>query len=237
MGARHSKVAEVTKFLNSLECERLILAGDILDAWQLKKENRNWTVQDSAFFSVVMKMMEDHGTEVIYLTGNHDDFLDGVVPGKLFNISILSSYKFTSGDHNVIVIHGHAFDIVSMRFRWLAKLGDVAYNQLIKVNKIWNRDREKTGQEKYSFSQVLKNGVKNAVNLISGFEGDLADYAKANKCDIVICGHIHRPADKELKGGVRYLNSGDWVESLTGLVEDFSGNWSLLKYTDLFPAD
>ncbi len=234
LGASHSKLHEVTKFLSSVDCETLILAGDIIDGWQLKQTDDTWNVYKSAFFHVIMNMMARKGTKVVYVTGNHDDFLDAIVPCELFNIQIVSELVLQSAEKKYVVIHGHAFDSITMQFQWLAKLGDLAYNLLLKFNKIWNHARHKTGQGRYSFSQVIKHGVKKTVNLISGFEGDLADFAKAKKCDGVICGHIHHPEDKILKGGIHYLNSGDWVESLTGLVEDFEGHWKIVRYNELF---
>ena len=235
MGARFSHVREAAAFLNRVSCDRLILAGDIIDGWQLKKIDDKWTVHESAFFSVIMKMMETFQTEVIYVTGNHDDFLDNIIPCQLFNISFVNEYTVESSGKRYVVIHGHAFDSITAQFRWLSKLGDLAYNALLKFNNIWNRTRERHGKERYSFSKVIKHGVKRAVNLISGFESDLADFARAKKCDGIICGHVHHPEDKVLKYGIRYLNCGDWVESLTALVEDPDGEWRILGYSELIP--
>ena len=201
MGARFSKVGEAARFLNRLSCERLIMAGDIIDGWQLKQIDDKWTVQESAFFNVIMNMMDQDQTEVVYVTGNHDDFLDYIIPCQLFNISLVNEYLIEDFGKRFVVIHGHAFDSL--------------------------------GKEKYSFSKVLKHSVKKAVNYISGFESDLADFARAKKCDGIICGHIHHPEDKMLKHGIRYLNCGDWVESLTALAQDFDGNWKILNYKDL----
>ena len=180
-----------------------------------------------------MKMMEQNQTEVVYVTGNHDDFLDYIIPCQLFNISLVNEYLIEDFGKRFVVIHGHAFDSITAQFRWISKLGDLAYNALLKFNNRWNKSRERLGKEKYSFSKVLKHSVKKAVNYISGFESDLADFARAKKCDGIICGHIHHPEDKMLKHGIRYLNCGDWVESLTALAQDFDGNWKILNYKDL----
>lgn len=230
IGAPHSKVREVTEFLGSFDCDRLIMDGDIIDGWQLKNSNDKWTVVHSAFFHVIMKMMEKHNTEVIYVTGNHDDFLDPLVPSKMANISLVHEFIIKEKNHSYVVIHGHAFDSITSRLTFLAKLGDVAYNLLLKFNNVWNKARQKRGKEYYSLSAVVKHKVKQAVSAISGFESDLASYAKAKGCDGIICGHIHHPEDKMLKGGIHYLNSGDWVESLTALVEDYDGNWRIARY-------
>lgn len=232
LGAPHSKLKEVTRFLNSVDCNNLILAGDIIDGWQLKKHNTPWTLFETAFFHSIIKIMDLGHANTVYVTGNHDDFLDTIVPCNVFNISVVSEYVIQSENDRYIVIHGHAFDSISMNMKWLAKLGDVGYNFLLKFNRIWNISREKNGVGKYSFSKAVKQKVKQAVNLISGFEGDLYDFAKSKKCTGIICGHIHHPCDKMLKGEIRYMNCGDWVESLTALVETEEGEWKIIKYEE-----
>ncbi|MCI2134804.1 MAG: UDP-2,3-diacylglucosamine diphosphatase [Bacteroidales bacterium] len=233
LGSPHSKLVEVTKFLSMVNCERLIMAGDIIDGWQLKSEEDKWTLEESMFFQVIMKMMEKMGTEVIYVTGNHDDFLFPIVPCELFKIKIVSEYIIEDFGKRFVVIHGHAFDAVTMHFRWLSKLGAIGYNFLLRFNQVWNKSRERSGKGKFSLSKYIKYGVKKAVNIISGFESDLDSFARSLKCSGVICGHIHHPEDKILKHGTHYLNSGDWVESMTALGEDFDGNWRVLRYKDM----
>ena len=232
LGAPHSKVREVSEFLSAVDCDRLIMNGDIIDGWQLKNSNDKWNTSHSAFFRVIMKMMEKHGTEVIYISGNHDDFLDPLVPSRLFNIRFVNEYILKEKDHSYVIIHGHAFDSITAQMRWISKLGDKAYNLLLKFNNVWNKARVRRGKEYYSFSKVIKHKVKQAVSLLSGFESDLSDFARAKGCDGIICGHIHNPEDKMLKGNIHYLNSGDWVESLTALVEDSEGKWNIVKYSD-----
>jgi UDP-2,3-diacylglucosamine pyrophosphatase LpxH len=114
--------------------------------------------------------------------------------------------------------------------KWLAHLGDLGYTFLLWLNKIYNVYREKRGKSYYSLSQVVKQKVKLAVNYVNDFEEKLAELARAKACDGIICGHIHQPAMRDIDG-VLYLNSGDWVETMSALVEDFQGNWSLLYYT------
>lgn len=234
LGAQHSKLKEVTKFLNSVRCERLVLDGDIIDGWQLKKNKGKWTVMESAFFHAIMKMMEQDSTDVIYVVGNHDDFLAPIVPSSLFNIQVVNEYLIEDSSRRYVIIHGHAFDSITSGMRWLAKLGDVAYNLLLKINYRWNRARESRGKDGYSFSKAAKQAVKNTVNMISGFEADIASFAAAKRCDGIICGHIHHPEDKILKGGIRYLNSGDWVETLSAVVESTEDEWSVVYYKDFF---
>lgn len=234
LGAVHSRVDEASDFLESVRCRRLILNGDIIDGWQLdKKQRRQWKQSYTRFFSVIMEMMSSDDTEVIYLRGNHDDFLDNLAPLKLSNISIVKDYVLESAGKSYYVTHGDVFDSVTSNMKWLSVLGDKGYNVLLWVNGMYNRYRLRHGKPYYSLSQAIKHKVKQAVSFISGFEGMLADLAKTKGCDGVICGHIHYPEDRMI-GNVRYLNSGDWVESLSALTEDMDGNWKIFHYRSDF---
>ena len=117
--------------------------------------------------------------------------------------------------------------------KWIAKLGDVGYTFLLWLNRHYNTYREKRGLPYYSLSQIVKAKVKSAVSFISDYETELVKVAKARKCHGVICGHIHQAAIKKING-IDYLNSGDWVESLSALVENMDGEWSIIQYTDWF---
>jgi UDP-2,3-diacylglucosamine pyrophosphatase LpxH len=231
LGAKGSKVRQVTKFLKNFSCDRLILNGDIIDGWQLKKGGNTWKRKHTTFFRVVLKMAEK-GTKVVYLRGNHDDFLDQVIPftiGK--SIRIVRDYILESGERRFFITHGDVFDSITSQMKWLAYLGDIGYNILLSLNKIFNQYRRWRGLPYYSLSQEIKQRVKAAVNYISDFEEKLVTLAKAHDCQGIICGHIHKPSIQEIDG-VLYLNSGDWVESMTALVEDSQGRWSLVYWQD-----
>lgn len=233
IGSAHSKVREAADFLSKVECDRLIMNGDIIDGWQLQKKSadKKWSPEYTRFVDVIMKMMETNGTEVIYLRGNHDDFLDNIVPLSLGSVSILQDYILESGSHRFFVTHGDVFDSVTSKMEWLAKLGDVSYTVLLRFNSIYNRIRTRQGKPYFSLSQAIKHKVKQAVSFISGFEKMLSDLARSKHCDGVICGHIHYPEDRMIDG-IRYMNSGDWVESLSALLEDENGNWRIMKYRE-----
>ena len=229
LGAGGSKAEEVTNFLKSYSCKKLILNGDIIDAWQLKKYGV-WKRKHTMFFKRVLKMIEENNTKVIYIRGNHDDFLDQIIPlrlGKHFQIR--KDYILNSGTQRLYVTHGDVFDSITTHLKWLAYLGDIGYTFLLWVNKFYNKYREWRGLSYYSLSQRIKQSVKMAVNYMTDFEEKLTELARSRNCDGVICGHIHHPAIREIDG-IIYMNSGDWVETLSALVEDFEGNWSLLYY-------
>jgi UDP-2,3-diacylglucosamine pyrophosphatase LpxH len=229
LGAGGSKAEEVTSFLKTYSCKKLILNGDIIDAWQLKKYG-TWKRKHTMFFKRVLKMIEQNNTRVIYIRGNHDDFLDQIIPLRLGkNFQIRKDYILQSGTQRYYVTHGDVFDSITSNMKWLAYLGDVSYTFLLWLNKFYNKYRAWRGLNYYSLSQKIKHSVKMAVSYITDFEEKLTELARSRSCDGVICGHIHQPAIREIDG-IKYMNSGDWVETLSALVEDFDGNWSLLYY-------
>lgn len=229
LGTSASKAKEVCTFLRHHKCDTLILNGDIIDGWQLRKSGA-WKKKHTRFFRMVLKRA-GKGTEVIYIRGNHDDFLDEVLPFRLGNFSIVRDHVLRSGDKNYYVVHGDIFDTVTTKLKWIAKLGDVSYTFLLWLNKHYNRRRERRGKPYYSLSQAVKAKVKGAVSFISDYEEQLCAVAHIRNCQGVICGHIHTPADKYI-GDIHYLNSGDWVESLTALVETSANEWRVVHYTD-----
>ena len=228
LGSEHSKVEELTNFLKSVNCGKLILNGDIIDGWKLQRNPfGRWKQSYTNLIKVIMKMMENYGTEVIYVRGNHDDFLDKLTPLTLSNVSVVKDYIHVSCGRRYYVTHGDIFDHITTHMIWLAKLGDYGYAFLLWVNRILNR--RKRGKPYYSFSQSIKHRVKSAVSYISDFEKELSSIAESRHFDGIICGHIHQPADRYY-GNIHYLNSGDWVESLSALLEYPDGRWEIYSY-------
>lgn len=227
LGSSGAKAKEVNDFLKVNSCERLILNGDIIDGWQLKKGG-TWKKKHTGFFRAVLKMMDKHDTEVIYLRGNHDDFLDQIIPFKIGKqFSIRRDYILQSSGKKYLVIHGDIFDSITSQMKWLAYLGDVGYTFLLWLNKWYNQYRTWRGKPYFSLSQTIKQKVKLAVNFISDFEEKLAELALAKEADGIICGHIHKAEIKQM-GNILYMNSGDWVESMSALVETHQGEWKLV---------
>ncbi len=230
MGSKGSKAKEVTNFLKHHVCDTLILNGDIIDGWQLKKSGISWKKKHTGFFRTVMKMIENYNTKVVYLRGNHDDFLDAIIPFQLGkHFMVCREFTLQSGSKKFFIIHGDIFDSITTNLKWLAYLGDIGYTFLLWLNKFYNQFRTWRGKPYYSLSQAIKLKVKAAVNYVSNFEDELAKLARNKGCDGIICGHIHQPIIKDIDG-ITYMNSGDWVESLSALVEDRSGKWDLIYY-------
>lgn len=228
LGTNASKAKEICKFLKHNTCDTLILNGDIIDGWQLRKSGK-WKKKHTRFFKLILNYVAKGKCSVIYIRGNHDDFLDEMHPFQLGNFSIKKYFIYESFGKRHFVVHGDLFDTVTAKFKWLAKLGDIGYTFLLWLNHHYNTYREKKGLPYHSLSQVVKSRVKSAVSFIADFENELASVAHAKKCDAIICGHIHQPAIKKIDG-IDYYNSGDWVETLSALTEDFDGNWNIVYY-------
>ncbi|OGL42326.1 MAG: UDP-2,3-diacylglucosamine hydrolase [Candidatus Schekmanbacteria bacterium RBG_13_48_7] len=231
IGTTNSKSNELVRFLKHNSCDKLILNGDIFDGWRLRKSGK-WKKKHTSLLKIFLKLIQKSKTHVVYVRGNHDDFLDVIIPLTFGNLSIKKDYIHVSNGKKYYVCHGDVFDAVTSNLRWLAQLGDLGYTLLLWINKIYNNWRLKRGLPYYSLSQAIKYKVKVAVSRISDFEKELVALTRSRKCEGVICGHIHHPSIQYFDD-ILYLNSGDWVESLSALVEDMYGNWKIIYYEDI----
>ncbi|SOE23450.1 UDP-2,3-diacylglucosamine pyrophosphatase LpxH [Spirosomataceae bacterium TFI 002] len=230
LGTAGSKVREVTSFIKQYHCDTLILNGDIIDGWQLKKYG-SWKKKHTGFLRAILKKIEKHNTKVYYVRGNHDDFLDQIIPFSIGpNFQIVKDLVYESGDKKMFVTHGDIFDMVTNKMKWLAYIGDIGYTFLLWLNKLYNQYRVKNGLPYYSLSQRVKGSIKIAVNYVSDYEAQLSEVAKSKNCDGIICGHIHQAAIKDIND-IKYMNSGDWVETMSALVEDHDHNWEIVYFS------
>jgi UDP-2,3-diacylglucosamine pyrophosphatase LpxH len=237
LGTIHSKAKEVVDFLGSIRCERLILNGDIIDGWQLNKGGlRKWQSQYTDVFNVINRMIKEHNTEVIYVLGNHDDFLLNIVPYSFSNIKIVKDYILETDNKRYYVTHGDVFDKVTTRMKWLSMLGDFGYTALLWLNRFYNSYRLRVGKPYRTISQSVKQKVKTAVSYISDFETELVKLAKRDGYDGIICGHIHHPANTYYEG-IHYLNSGDWVETMSALTLSADGVWNVDYYQEALQTE
>jgi UDP-2,3-diacylglucosamine pyrophosphatase LpxH len=223
----HAK--ELLKYLKSIKPKMLILNGDIIDIWQFSKSY--FPEEHTKVIRKILKFVTD-GVPVYYLTGNHDEILRKFADFKMCGFQLLNKLVLNLDGEKAWVFHGDVFDVTMQHSKWLAKLGAVGYDTLIHINSFTNWILTKMGKKKYSFSQKIKASVKEAVKFINQFEETAAELAIEKQYSFVICGHIHQPEIREIKtdkGSVTYLNSGDWVESLTAL-EYKDKTWSIYKY-------
>ncbi|MDP0491465.1 MAG: glycosyltransferase [Verrucomicrobiota bacterium JB023] len=229
LGTKDSKVKEVIDLLKHSKYEKLVLNGDIIDGWALKRGSE-WKKKHTKFVRTVLKIMEKK--EVIYLRGNHDDILDRFLPIQFGPMKIVKEHIHEGiNGRKYLVVHGDGFDTVSTDHKWLAAAGAVGYDALLRVNRLYNHYRAWRGQEYFSMSKAVKAKVKHAVSFVDRYQEQLQMLAKRKGCEGIICGHIHTPAD-EMLDGVHYLNSGDWVESLSAVVEHLDGTFEVLYYEE-----
>ena len=230
LGTPHSKADEATHFLKHVRCDRLILNGDIIDGWRLRRDGR-WTKSHTRFVRRVLTLVQKKDTEVVYLRGNHDDFLARLLPMNFERIQLVEDMILETPNGRYLVLHGDVFDGVVKNMVFLAHLGDMGYALLLRINRAYNAWRTFRGKDYFSLSKAIKARVKQAVSFIGKFEEQIAALARSRGCAGVICGHIHTPADKQIDG-IHYLNSGDWVESLTAIVEHLDGRFEVIAFED-----
>lgn len=228
LGMPDCKAAQASHFLRNTQCEKLVLNGDIIDAWHLRRAG-GWNKAHTHFIRTVLRKMEKENTQIIYLRGNHDDILDRFIPIALDNFLITGEHIHRTGAGDYLVVHGDGFDHVTTNHPWIAHLGGIGYNLLLRVNRVYNWWRRVRGKESFSLSRWVKLKVKSAVSFVGRYEEQLQELARAKGCRGIICGHIHSPADKII-GETHYLNSGDWVESLTAILEHLDGRFEVITY-------
>jgi UDP-2,3-diacylglucosamine pyrophosphatase LpxH len=223
----HAK--ELHQYLSTIKPKTLILNGDIIDIWQFRK-----SYFPKSHLKVIKKIIDlaSKGTEVYYITGNHDEMLRKFSDTSVGNFHILDKLILELDGKKAWIFHGDVFDASVQHSKWIAKLGGWGYDLLILMNRLVNQILQKLGKEPYSFSKKIKANVKKAVKFISDFEHTASELAIENQYDYVICGHIHEPKmirKVNKKGTTFYLNSGDWVENLTAL-EYNKKRWKLYRF-------
>lgn len=218
-------------FLKHVECDTLYLVGDIIDGWQLR---RSW-YWPQAHNDVVQKLLRKarKGTRVLFVPGNHDEFARKYVAHNFGGIDVVEDCIHVTADgRRLWVTHGDLFDGVVQCAKWLALVGDRAYGVALRLNQWLNSLRARMGLPYWSLSKYLKLKVKRAVSYVGDFEHAVAREARKRGVQGVVCGHIHHAELREIDG-VLYANDGDWVESLTALVEHADGRLEILDWAAL----
>jgi UDP-2,3-diacylglucosamine pyrophosphatase LpxH len=227
LGSKYSRAKDVTNFLTKNTAETIILNGDIIDGWALKRGGV-WTDEHMKCVRKLMKLSKS--STVYWIRGNHDDFLYDFIPFDFGKIMLRESMEYRGLDKNkYLILHGDIFDVFVDKWGWLAKIGSVGYDMTLWINKWYNKYRTYRGLPYFSLSQKIKASVKTATNFIGDFENHMVTHARSLECDGVICGHIHKAEIRNVDG-IIYMNSGDWVESNTALVETLKGKWKIVNY-------
>jgi UDP-2,3-diacylglucosamine pyrophosphatase LpxH len=234
LGSRGAQADKLLDFIRTHDAATIYLVGDIVDGWQLR---HHWYWPQS-HNDVVQKLLRKarKGTRIVYIPGNHDEFLRGYYGSHFGGVEVVGQIVHTAADgRQYLVTHGDLFDIVIRHARWLAYIGDKAYGLAILANTIFNRARRMLDLPYWSLSKWAKMKVKNAVNFIGDFENVLIREARRHEVDGVICGHIHHTALRQ-QGTFTYINCGDWVESCTAIGEHEDGRFEILTWSEAMAA-
>jgi UDP-2,3-diacylglucosamine pyrophosphatase LpxH len=240
LGSDSAEADMIYRFLKDNDFDTIYLVGDVIDIWRLKKAGFLSRRKSQSHINVIQRLlkMSKKGTQIIYLIGNHDEFIANFIEDDSrefgINIEIAEKIEHVAADgKRYVVMHGHQFDLITRYNPWISKLGDSGYHFMLWLNKVYNWGRRKIGLRYWSLSKYVKVNVKKAVSFISRFEETAARYVEENECDGIICGHIHEPAIKDING-YKYLNCGCWTDiaNCTALVELQDGTIELIQWTE-----
>ena len=227
LGTKDSKAEEFIEFIEKHPTDLLILNGDIVDGWALNRGTK-WKKQHTKVISKLLQL--SNKTRIIWIRGNHDEFIQEFIGTHLGAIEIREDYKL--GINNTMesyyIFHGDVIDVFITKYKWLSKIGSVGYDFALWLNRVYNTYRKWRNLPYISISQKIKESVKVATNYVNDFEVTALSMATKKGCNGVICGHIHQPADRII-GGNRYLNSGDWIENMSAILVDNDGKLYLYQ--------
>ena len=227
LGIKDSKADEFIEFLDKHPTDLLILNGDIIDGWALNR-GAKWKKKHTKVISKILKL--SNKTQIIWIRGNHDEFIQEFIGTNFGHIEIKEDYKLHINNtmENYYIFHGDVVDVFITKYKWLSKIGSIGYDFALWLNRIYNGYRKWRKLPYISISQKIKASVKAATNYINDFETTALSMASKKGCNGVICGHIHQPADMMIDGK-RYLNSGDWIENMSAILVDYNGELYLYQ--------
>ena len=234
LGTKDSKAEEFLEFIENHPTNLLILNGDIIDGWALNR-GAKWKKYHTKVISRLLKL--SNKTRIIWIRGNHDEFVQEFIGSHFGNIEIKEDYVLEYSEHIeydvwkrrcYYVFHGDVIDVFITKYKWLSKIGAIGYDFALWLNRWYNKYRKWRKLPYQSISQKIKTGVKQATMYINDYEIAALKMAEKKGCDGVICGHIHQPEDRMINNK-RYLNSGDWVENMSAILIDSEGRISLFN--------
>jgi UDP-2,3-diacylglucosamine pyrophosphatase LpxH len=228
LGTKDSRAEEFLEFIDNHPTDLLILNGDIIDGWALNR-GAKWKKKHTKVIAKLLKL--SNTTQIIWIRGNHDEFLQEFIGSHFGGIEIREDYKIEYAEHIeydnwerrcYYVFHGDVIDVFITKYTWLAKIGAVGYDVALTLNRWYNQYRKWRKLPYQSISQKIKSSIKTATSYVNDFETTALKMAEKKGCDGVICGHIHQPEDRTINSK-RYINSGDWVENMSAVLIDTYG--------------
>ena len=236
LGTKDSKAEEFIEFIETHPTDLLILNGDIIDGWALNR-GAKWKKKHTKVISKLLQL--SNKTQIIWIRGNHDEFIQDFIGTRLGAIEIREDYilntqRWVESDvfrnESYYIFHGDVVDVFITKYKWLSKIGAVGYDFALWLNRVYNGYRKWRNLPYQSISQKIKGGVKAATNYINDFETTALSMASKKGCNGVICGHIHQPEDRMINNK-HYLNSGDWIENMSAILIDHNNNIMLYKHS------
>lgn len=229
LGTRACQAERLIEFLRSYAAENVFLVGDIVDFWAMRR-NIVWTPAQNTFVQKILRRAR-RGERVVFIPGNHDEALRDYLGIAFGDIEIVGEHVHELADgRRFLLLHGDEFDQITCHHRWIAVLGDVMYDFLVRLNATLSFIRRRFGMHCYwSLAGYAKRRVKKALQFIFDFEDAAMHAARQRGLDGIICGHIHSAAIRQVNG-VSYVNCGDWVDSCTAIVEHFDGRLELIAW-------
>ena len=229
LGTRHCQAELLLDFLETHEAEQIYLIGDIVDGWRLRRSWHWPEAHDDVIQAIIRKARL--GIRVVYIPGNHDEFIRVFAGKKIRNIDFLDqTIHLTAAGRRYLVTHGDQFDVVIQNAKWMAYLGDRFYEFALTTNTCLNLLRGRLGLDYWSLGAFAKRHVKSFVNIVGQFERVVAEEVRQRGLDGVICGHIHHAVSRTMNG-IHYVNTGDWVESCSAVAEDADGRLEVIRWT------
>ena len=229
LGTYGSEADEVLAYLKTIDAKKIVINGDFIDIMLFNK--RFWP---NSHMKVVRHMLDliSQGKEIYYVVGNHDESLRKFLNFKIQNFQIVNQVVLDTEEGKVWLFHGDVFDF-SIQTQWITKMAGYLYDYMIVFNSFLNKKvMIPLGRKRLNFSKTIKAKVKTAVQYFGNFERIAAETAHKNGYKYVVCGHIHTPKIESFNVDgeeVIYMNSGDWLESLSSL-EYVNNKWSIYEH-------
>lgn len=229
LGAVGAKTGACKEFLDSVSCDYLYLVGDVIDGWVGRKD-RKWTPPHTEVIRMILELANT-GCVVRYTPGNHDAFMRRLHGTSLGAIEIEHSFlHLTADDRALLIVHGDLFDRTCTKYQPIAFIGAWMYEAVSVVNAKVNKKQDAAGRRQVDFTSALKRGVKKFIGKATNYESSVVEFAREGGFDGVVCGHVHRPGIVQMEDGFTYINTGDWVENCTAVVEHEDGRFELLHF-------
>ncbi|EKE68279.1 UDP-2,3-diacylglucosamine diphosphatase [Gallaecimonas xiamenensis] len=230
LGSKDCQADYLVDLLQGLSAERLYLLGDVIDLWAMSRRS-HWPASHSQVL-LELERLAQQGTRILYIPGNHDAPLRRFCGRGLANIEVQRRGRHHLKDGRTLLLtHGDEFDAAVCLGRFESLVGNLGYDLLMWLNRSCQGLRRRFGLPYWSLAGYIKRRIGKAQAAIGRYRQAALTAAKAEGCDGIVLGHIHQPA-MEQQDGLLYLNTGDFVDSCSFIVETAQGQLELIHWTE-----